>query len=193
MNKNDFIEDLKRRLRKLPYDEIKEAVDYYEEYFDDAGAENEQAVLAELGNPAAVASQIIANSVIKEADSGKSVNKKWRSAWLVVLALFASPVAVPLAIVVGAVAFALILALSAVIFSFFAAGASMVLGGVACIIAGILVVAQSFSTMIYTVGLGLFLIGLGGAATLGTMALAKKSFGWLAKQVSRLILRRNAE
>ena len=44
MNRVEFIDELKKKLRKLPYDEIKEAIDYYEAYFDDAGPENEQNV-----------------------------------------------------------------------------------------------------------------------------------------------------
>ena len=56
MDRHKFIDKLKNKLRKLPYDEIKEAVDYYEGYFDDAGEESEQAVLEELGSTSAVAS-----------------------------------------------------------------------------------------------------------------------------------------
>jgi len=40
MNRHEFIAQLKKKLRKLPFDEINEAVDYYEGYFDDAGEEN---------------------------------------------------------------------------------------------------------------------------------------------------------
>lgn len=193
MSRNDFIEELKKRLRKLPYDEIKEALDYYAEYFDDAGPENEQTVLAELGPPAAIASQIIATSAMREADSGKSAKKSWRSAWLVVLAVFASPIAVPLAIMVGAIAFALVLVMSAIILCFFVAGAALVLGGVAGFIAGLLLITQSFATTLFMVGIGLLFAGIGTAVTLGTITLSKKCFGWLAKLISKIILRRNEE
>ena len=66
MNKHEFINQLKKHLRKLPFDEIKEAIDYYEQYFDDAGEENEQAVLLELGSSSAVASQLIASYAAKD-------------------------------------------------------------------------------------------------------------------------------
>jgi len=77
MSRHDFIAQLQKKLRKLPFDEVKEATDYYEEYFDDAGEENEQAVLEELGSPSAVASHIIANFAVKEADTEESGNKNY--------------------------------------------------------------------------------------------------------------------
>ena len=191
MNRHEFIDELKKKLRKLPYDEIKEAVDYYEGYFDDAGEENEQATLDELGSPSAVASQIIANFAVKEADSGETSSKKsWRTTWLVILALFASPIAIPIALSVGIVALSLVITFSAVIISFFATGAALAIGGVVSIIAGFLVVFQSFaSTMLY-VGAGLVLMGVGAAIIIGTTILSKKCFRWLAKKVGGFILRR---
>jgi len=193
MDRNKFIEELKEKLRKLPYDEIKEAIDYYEGYFDDAGAENEQAVLAELGSPASVASQIIASYAVKEADAEKPGKKSWRTAWLVVLALFASPIAVPIAIALGAVALSLVITFSAVLFSFFAAGIAVFAGGVACIIAGLLVMFQSVSTTLFYSGAGLMLLGIGAAIVIATTKLSQICFRWLTKVVSSFILRRKAK
>jgi len=194
MNRHEFIEELKKKLRKLPFDEIKEAIEYYEGYFDDAGEENEQAVLDELGTPSAVASQIIANFAIKEADSDKKSSKKsWRTTWLVILALFASPIAIPIALSVGVIALSIIITLSAVLFSFFVTGAALVISGIACVIAGLLVIFQSFSTTLLYTGAGLMLLGIGAAIVLGTAALSKKCFGWLTKKIGGFILRRKAK
>jgi len=188
VNRSDFIDELKIRLRKLPYDEIKEAVDYYEEYFDDAGGENEQSVLTELGSPAAVSSQIIAGFAVKGAGV-KSAKKNWASAWLVILAISASPVAVPLAIAAGAVALAFIIAISALIFSFFAAGVALIAGGLVSIVACVMVVVQSPPTTVFLLGVGLATAGAGTAVVTATVALARKCFGWLTKQVGSFILR----
>ena len=193
MNRREFIEELKRRLKKLPYDEIKEAIDYYEGYFDDAGEENEQAVLAELGSPAAVASQIIANFAVKEAEIDKPVKKNWRSTWLVILALFASPIAVPVALAVGAVVLALVISLLAVIISFFAAGVSIVAGGLASAAAGVFVIFQSVPTTMLYFGVGLILLGIGAAIVTATITLSKKCFNGLTKLVGGFILRRKAK
>ena len=193
MNKSKFIEELKKRLGKLPYDEVKEAIDYYEGYFDDAGEENEQAVLAELGSPASVASQIIASYAVKEAEAEGSGKKNWRTSWLVILALFASPIAVPLAVAAGAVALSLIIALSAVIFSFFATGAAIFVSGLACIIVGMLVIFQSVPTTLFVAGIGLMLLGIGAAIFISTLKLSKKCFKWLTKMIGSFILRRKVK
>ena len=50
--------ELERLLRDIAPAEREEALQYYTDYFDDAGAENEQAVLEELGSPAGVAENI---------------------------------------------------------------------------------------------------------------------------------------
>ena len=193
VGRREFVDELKSRLRKLPYDEIKEAVDYYEGYFDDAGEENEQAVLAELGSPSAVAAQIIAGFAVKGAGAEKSVKKSWFSAWHVILALFASPVAVPLAVAVGLTALALIFTLSAVILTFFIAGAALFIGGVVLIIISIPVIFQSVPTTIFLFGSGLMLTGFGTAITIATAALSRKCYGWLAKQVGNFVLRRKVK
>ena len=190
MNRHEFLDELKRKLRKLPFDEIKEAVDYYEGYFDDAGEENEQTVLAELGAPSAVASQIIAAFAVKEADAEKPGKKSWRTVWLVVLALFASPIAVPLALAAGAVVVALIITILAVVLSFFATGVAVFAGGIASFVAGFLVIFQSVPTTLLYSGAGLMLLGIGAAIVIGTAALSRKCFRWLTKKVGGFILRR---
>jgi len=192
MNRNDFISELKKRLRKLPYDEIKEAVDYYEAYFEDAGEENEQAVLAELGTPSAVASQIIASFAVKEADTKELGKKDWRTTWLVILALFASPIALPLVLSVGVVALSLVIVFFAVILSLFATGVAIFISGIASVVAGLLVMIQSFPTTLFYSGAGLVLMGIGASLFIATVALSKKCFNWLTKKVGGFILRRKA-
>jgi len=190
MNRYEFIGELKKKLKKLPYDEIKEAVDYYEGYFNDAGEENEQVVLAELGSPSAVASQIIANFAVKEADTEKSGKKNWRTMWLVILALFASPIAIPIALSAGIIALSFIIVILSVLFSFFITGISLFFGGIACIIAGFIVIFQSVPTTLFYVGSGMILLGIGAAIAIGTAILSRKCFRLFTKKIGGFILRR---
>lgn len=62
MTRNEFLAELKKNLQSLAEAEQEEALRYYEEYFDDAGPENEERVIEELGSPAELARNIIANS-----------------------------------------------------------------------------------------------------------------------------------
>ena len=61
MTKQEFLQRLNRLLADVTPEEREEALRYYEEYFDEAGPEQEQAVLAELGSPEKVAAIIKAN------------------------------------------------------------------------------------------------------------------------------------
>lgn len=58
MNKEEFLRELARLLQNIPESERREALQYYEDYFNDAGLENEQKVLEELGTPRKVADNI---------------------------------------------------------------------------------------------------------------------------------------
>ena len=62
MNKDIFLRDLGRFLSDIPQDEREQALKYYEDYFEDAGPENEQQVIQELGSPVELAKQIKASS-----------------------------------------------------------------------------------------------------------------------------------
>lgn len=58
MNRTEFMSQLGFLLRNISDGEKEEALQYYNDYFDDAGAENEQTVIEALGNPARVAENI---------------------------------------------------------------------------------------------------------------------------------------
>ena len=61
MNRYEFMEQLEMLLADITPNERKEALQFYNDYFDDAGAENEQDVIKALGSPAKVASTIKAD------------------------------------------------------------------------------------------------------------------------------------
>lgn len=58
MNRDDFINELERLLRDIPEGDRLDAIEYYYDYFDEAGVENEQKVIRELGTPERVAQTI---------------------------------------------------------------------------------------------------------------------------------------
>ena len=59
MTKQEYLAELNTHLMSLSSEERENAVRFYEEYFEDAGAENEQTVMDELGKPYALAKSII--------------------------------------------------------------------------------------------------------------------------------------
>ena len=61
MNRAQFMEQLEKLLSDISEDERREALDYYESYFDEAGPEREASVIQELGSPGKVAAIIKAD------------------------------------------------------------------------------------------------------------------------------------
>ena len=73
-SKEEYLKELENSLKSLPELERQNALKYYEEYFNDAGKENELSVINELGDVEKLA------SMIKETDTFKDDNKEEVSA-----------------------------------------------------------------------------------------------------------------
>lgn len=58
MTRMEFFEELNKLLEGISSEEKAEAIGFYENYFDDAGIENEEVILTELGSPQKVAESI---------------------------------------------------------------------------------------------------------------------------------------
>ena len=61
MDRAQFMQELEKLLADISETERQDALDFYNSYFDDAGAENEASVLRELGSPKKVAAIIKAD------------------------------------------------------------------------------------------------------------------------------------
>ena len=59
MNRQEFMRQLEYLLRGIPENERADALAYYNDYFDEAGVENEYQVIQELGSPENVAQTIL--------------------------------------------------------------------------------------------------------------------------------------
>lgn len=68
MNRVDFMKRLEELLSEIAPAEKEEAIQYYHNYFDDAGEENESSVIEELGSPEKVAETIKADLYGKAQD-----------------------------------------------------------------------------------------------------------------------------
>ena len=68
MNRHEFLNKLAMELGRLPREEVEDILAYYNEYFDDAGPENEARALEELGSPVKIATQIKADYAVKQLD-----------------------------------------------------------------------------------------------------------------------------
>lgn len=188
MTKSEYLAKLDKYLKKLPKEDYLEAMDYFREYFDEAGPENEEEVIAELGAPKDAAHDIISRLLDEKiVEDEKSPKNKAIIIWIAILAILASPVAIPL-----------ILALLMVIITILAIGIAiiaMVLAlGVALLTSGVYMLVDSWSyfsiapsTTALGVGLGLLSLGLALLALLAAGAVGKfavKSIGKLIQKAA---------
>lgn len=58
MSRQEFLHELENLLQNIPVADRQEAIQYYEDYFEDAGIENEDQVVKKLGSPERVAAII---------------------------------------------------------------------------------------------------------------------------------------
>lgn len=202
MNRTEFMERLEELLSDVPQEERRDALRYYNDYLDDAGAENENAALAALVSPENVADSIRAGLQEEEASgsgrnavgrpvSGQERNAAGRQATgperpgrkgeagriiLTVLAcIFLLPVLIPLGL--GAVILAFSFLVCAAVFF-----ASMILSGIVVLVIGValslfaLVNLAAFpSSAVCILGGGMVCVGIGLLLTLFMCWLAGKT------------------
>lgn len=169
---DSYIEEFTSYLEQLDKAERDDVVEFYHEYIIDAELDTTQAIQEKLGTPKHLARKILADYSIKmsennyqQMDNGSiTANEKMKKnvgmIFLIILALFASPVLVPAAIaLIGVVVLFILSALAFTLFVAFVLALSVVIG-IGMIVGGIAVVFQSFTTTIFYVGVGLAILGL---------------------------------
>lgn len=189
MNKDEYLKALTKNLRRLPAAELDKAIQYYTEYFDEAGIDEEERVIEELGDPKTVASQIITQTAMKRMESDKAAGR-FTSIWLIILAIFAAPVGFPLA-------FAFVVVILALCFSLFVLVASLIFSTVVCFIAGIFSLIasmifffQHIPSSIMIAGSGLMCIGAGILLGIASSYLCKWAVRCVIQLSKRVIKRR---
>ena len=81
MNRAEFMRRLEELLQDIPADEREEAVQYYQDYFDDAGPECESEIIRELESPEKVAAMIKADINGFLGDSGEYTEAGYRDSF----------------------------------------------------------------------------------------------------------------
>ena len=172
MDKNQFMEELRLKLKSLPKKDLEDALSYYEEYFEDAQINDYVDVEAELGSPSNVASQILSDYAIKDFEiKDKPKRFNFSAVWFIILAVLASPIALPLGFAFIAVIISLVLAMVSIVLAFGSAGVAIILGGISVLITGFAIITSSFPTFILFLGIGLSICGFGLLAIIGVFKL----------------------
>lgn len=179
MNKIEFLEKLKKELVRLPAEEAEAAMEYYREYFDEAGSENEEKVAESLGSPKRVAAQIKADYAAKllESEEKTSTKKDLSAVWWIIIGICSAPLSIPLAICAIVIMIVVFAVLISCIIGIFAAIVAFIAGSIGIFGLGILAFPAAFSTALMFTGVGLAGISLmtaaGVGAVIGIRALAR--------------------
>jgi len=190
MTKTEYLAELKRRLRHLTEVDREDALVYYEEYLDEVEMEGVD-IIERLGPPREVAAKVLAESAVREdVKTERPKSSGIKMTWAVILAIFAAPIALPIAISLGATAFALLVSLVAVVVAFGVTGVALGIGGIAYAIGSIFTVGQSFPSALMLLGGGLIMFGLFILFFKATVEISRKSFNALSKWIGETILRR---
>lgn len=178
MNRIEFMTELAALLQDVPVEERKEAMQYYNDYFDDAG-EEEKDVVKELGSPAKVAENIKKDLGIQtEIPSGGAQNTganhtgaqdtraqdngarnvgtqgQRNHIWKIVLLVLVVIFGLPLLLGIGGGVLGLLAGIIATVFS-------VILTAVLVVVSGVLAVVSGIALLIAEPAVGLALIGGG--------------------------------
>ena len=179
---------LASELSRLPKEEIQAAMEYYSEYFDEAGPEREQETIQELGSPSKIATQIKADYAVRQLDepgAARSTKKGLTAVLWVLLGVFAAPVALPVAVGLGITAFAVAFSIFAVILALIISLAAVCISGVGLIGVGIAGMAASLSGGLLLIGAGLVSAGLTALLCVGVVIGARALIRITAKEIHK--------
>lgn len=202
MSKKEFMEELQMRLGELPAEEREEAIRYYDSYFEEAGTEQEQMVLEELGSAERIAEEILKDyraerTEKKTESSGIYVTNKGLSGGALIAVILLVIITFPIWISVLATAFGLLVGLCGavvgIVVGFGAGGIGCILGGVAAFAVGII---KTFTVPVAgaaLIAIGLLTFGAGClmiAAVGGIIRLTVWIVGGIVKWLGRLFHKR---
>lgn len=176
MTKDDYLRALRANIKNVPAEEVNNIIQYYSEYFDEAGPENVAKVIEELGPPKQLATRVCADHIIRDMEQGngtKNIKKKASNTWLIVLAVIGSPIWFPLALAVAIVLIALMAAAIIVLIAFGITAAATILTGVIMIGTGFVAAFSSVPTMAVLAGSGLMMIGAGILSIMAILGIVK--------------------
>lgn len=192
MNRIEYMKELERSLKRLPKTEREEALFYYNEYFDDAGPERESEAMEELGDAKEIAAQIVKELALKRLDEPKperAAKKGLSTLWIVLLALCAAPIGLPLLLAVVVFGLAMVI----MVFSIFAAllfsGVIFVAVGIVSIAAGIYFLPTQLASGIFILGTALGESGVGLLLICAGCASCKYIFKGMGRIAKRLLTR----
>lgn len=191
MNRVEYMKELEALLADIPADEREDAINYYNDYFDEGGAENEEETIEALGDVHKLADSIkLANKEdyvsegeftetgyhdlneenLKKMDDYGEVAVTGRKssgftpATLIIIALLAIcalPILGPVILGILGVLFGIVAAIAGVLVAIFAIGIAGIVAGVLVLLAGISGIISYPMGAVFTIGAAFLSISIG--------------------------------
>ena len=160
MTRTEYIAKLTKYLRRLPQKDYEEALEYFMEYFEEAGPENEAQVIAELGTPKEAAHEVISRLLDEKIiEDESSLRNKTTILWIAILAVLASPVALPILLFFLAMIMTLLMIIFAVIVTALALTFALLISGIYTFFTSFSLLSVSLASTLFGGGLGLLMFG----------------------------------
>ncbi len=174
MNRQEFFRRLEYLLRGIPENERMDALAYYNAYFDDAGVENEQQILQELGSPEQVAQMILDDYYRnrQEYSDGQQVDdkptmvekiknmNKSQKILLIILLVFTFPFWIGIVAGLFGAVVGVLGGLFGVVVGVGGSGIGIFAGGLVCLVMGIFRLFSSPVEGVVTIGVGALLTAI---------------------------------
>ncbi len=163
MKKNEFLQELSMEILGLPQEDVEHWLEYYTEMLEDRIEEgmSEQEATAALGDPKAIARQILAQTPFTKLIKNKIAPKRKLQVWEILLVVLGSPIWLAIAVSLGAAFFAIFASLWAGIVSVWAAELSVAVCGLAGVLFSFFLVGTGSTYQgLLLLGGGLFCAGL---------------------------------
>ena len=174
MNKNAFMSEFSRKLRRLPKEDYDDAMRYYSEFFMDSGIDDQTDVIPIVGTVDEVSARILEELTDKQIDKtvkeGGAKNSS-RAIWYIILGIFAAPIAFPMAMVIAILFFVFIIVVFTVLIALMASSIAVVFAGLAAIPA--IFWAETSSQVLVLIGMACVAIAVGSLLCYGVFKLAK--------------------
>ena len=157
-----YLQELKKYLRRLDDSEIKDIEDFYTEYLEDAGVQTRAEIEEKVGTPRQLSLRILADYSLKDdgKESGGILPKtNIKTAWLIILALLATPATLIIGVALLGVLVAAIGVAFAVTVTIIALAGAAIFITLTSLYVGIFLLFTKLGVGLFYLGIGIIGIG----------------------------------
>ena len=157
MNREIYLKELAGYLKKLPKDEYQKAIEYFEEYFAEAGPEHEAEAIQSLGTPREAADGILGEITLRRIQNTDATKKQCFSTLKIVLLTLA---AVPTTLLGSVLLLAAAVTILLLVFTAVLVLLTFTIAGISCAAVGIWMLTFAPASGMAMLGVGLILTGV---------------------------------